>query len=150
MRVFLGGLWPGVRRRDLDRMVREALRGPWYRMHTPRGQMTGCELLELQDRKTGHSEYCAVIEVEPNRLGWEVVQHLDGAHAHGYVLSAHRWFERKGMADRRTGIDAFEVNDDKAARERRTGRDRRRALDVRPLDVNMVTAMSGFQRTYGA
>lgn len=150
MRVYVGGLWPGIGRRDLDRLVRESLRGPWYKMHMPRGRLIDCEMLELVDRKTGSSEYCAVIEVEPNRLSWDVVHQLDGARVHGRVLRAHRWFARKGLADRRAGA----IHDDgprgDMARDRRTGRDRRRLLDVRPLDRLQVTAVRGFQRSYGS
>ena len=150
MRIYVGGLWPGIGRRDLDRLVRESLRGPWYKMHMPRGQLVDCQLLELIDRNSGDSEYCAVIEVEPHRLSWDVVQQLHGAKVHGRVLRAHRWFARKGLADRRAGIIAQDDPGRDMARDRRAGGDRRRPLDVRPLDRPVVSAVSGFQRSYGS
>lgn len=150
MRIYVGGLWPGVARRDLERLVQEALRGPWYKMHLPRGQLVGCRLLEMVEHKKGGSDYCAVIEVEPNRLSWEVLQHLDGAQVHGRKLRAHRWFPRKGLTDRRLSAIHDRGLEGTLAKDRRSGSDRRRALDVRPLDREMVTAVSGFQRSYGA
>lgn len=149
MRVYLGGLWSGIGRKDLDRLVRQTLRGPWYKLHMPRGQLADCELLELVERKTGHTEHCAVIEVEPHRLGWELVQQLDGINYRGRVLRAHRWFPRKGLADRR-GSTFNEEAPEAMARDRRAGRDRRRPLDIRPAGRQQVSAVSGFQRSYGS
>lgn len=150
MRVYVGGLWRGIGRRDLDRLVRDTLRGPWYKMHMPRGQLVDCQLLEMIDRRSGKREYCAVIEVEPNRLSWDVVQQLDGAKVHGRVLHAHRWFARKGLADRRASFISADGPAGDMARDRRGGGDRRRRLDVRPLDRPLVSAVSGFQRSYGS
>lgn len=146
MRVFVGGLWAGVRAKDLDQLVRSLLRGPWYKLHMPRGRVADCELLCMTDRRNGQSEYCAVIEVEPRRLAWEVVQRLDGAKSNGRTLRAHRWFPRVGLVDRRAG--ATEAG--QAGGDRRSGRDRRRNLDVQQLNRSLTQAVTGFERSYGS
>jgi len=149
MRIFVGGLLASVRTHDLDRLVRELLRGPWYKLYIPRGQLAECELLQLTEKGTHHKEYCALVRIEPHRLGWDVVHRLDGAHLQGRTLHAHRWFPRVGLADRR----AMSMNDnDESAlgSNRRNGRDRRRALQVQPLNGRLTEAMPGFQRSYGS
>lgn len=149
MRIYVGGLWAGVSRAELDCLVRESLRGPWYKLHMPRGRLADCQLYELQGAPPRPREYCAVIQVEPHRLGWEVVQRLDGIHHHGHALAAHRWFSRKGLRDRR----ASDINDEFPAvvtkSDRRMGRDRRRGHEMRRLGPTRVEAVSGFQRSYG-
>lgn len=148
MRVFVGGLWSSVGYKDVDRLVRELLRGPWYKLHLPRGRLADCELLQMTERKSGKAEYCAVIEIAPNRLGWEVLHQLDGAQLHGRTLHAHRWFPRVGLAERRAN-DMHDESEPQAGLDRRAGRDRRRLLEVQPLNRNLVRSVAGFQRSYG-
>lgn len=148
MQIYVGGLWARVTSRDLDQLVRELLRGPWYKLYLPRGGLADCKLLQMTDRSKGSIEYCALIAVEPRRMAWEVVHQLDGAHLHGHQLHAHRWFVRKGLADRR----AMAMNDeseDTGGSNRRNGRDRRRLLDIHPLNRNLTHAVAGFERSYG-
>jgi hypothetical protein len=148
MQIFVGGLWSSVTTHDLDRLVRELLRGPWYKLHVPRGKLADCKLLRLTDRRTGRSEYCALIAVEPRRMAWEVVHRMDGARLHGRALRAHRWFERKGLADRRA-MAISDESDDAGVKNRRSGRDRRRGLDIHALNRSLTHAVAGFERSYG-
>jgi hypothetical protein len=147
MKIFVGGLWSHPKRRELEELVSERLRGPWYRLHMPRGEVASCQVLEMTDLKDDSTEYCALIEIQPPRLGWEVLQHLDGLRTHGVKLRAHKWFPRKGVPDRRdhSGIFTAEV-----ARDRRAGFDRRRRLQVDTYVPAHIEAMSGFQRSHGA
>lgn len=148
MRIFVGGLWAKVSRSDLDQLVAEALRGPWYKLYAPRGQITTCELLQMTDLSGGKTEYSAVISVEPSRLGWEVVQYLEGLFVNKSQLTSHKWFPRNGLSDRRV---SFASETDDSARERRAkSTDRRRELNVQPLGRNMVRAVQGFERSYGS
>lgn len=151
MRIFVGGLWAKVKWRDMEQLVAQALRGPWYKLHAPRGRMVNCELQQMKDLKSGGTEYCAVIEVEPTRLAWEVVQYLEGLDVHGRQLTSHKWFPRDGMNDRRVSrLDGEEAP--QSGHERRSDRrqDRRRELDIQPLGRNMVRAVQGFERSYGS
>jgi hypothetical protein len=148
MKIHLGGLWSGVKRRELDELVAKPLRGPWYRLHMPRGQLASCELLELTDLQAADArEYCAVLDIQPARLGWEVMQYLDGLRVHGVTLKAHKWFPRHGVEDRRDGLGLAQAE---LARDRRAGQDRRRKLQIEPLGASMVRAVRGFERSYGA
>jgi len=149
MRVFVGGLWSSVGYKYMDRLVSELLRGPWYKLRVPRGKLAECELLQMTERNSGHTEYCAVIEIDPNRLGWEVVHQLDGAKLHGRILHAHRWFPRVGLAERRAN-DIHDQAEMQPGRDRRAGRDRRRALEVEPLHRKLTQAVTGFERSYGS
>jgi hypothetical protein len=147
MKIYVGGLWAQPKRRELNELIARQLRGPWYRLRMPRGRLASCQLLEMTDPVSDTSEFCAVIEVQPARLGWEVLQQLEGLRTHGTILRAHKWFPRKGVSDRRdhSGVLSPEV-----ARERRTGTDRRRALQIEPVGAHRVQAMQGFERSYGA
>jgi hypothetical protein len=149
MRIYVGGLWSRVGRQDLENLVAEALRGPWYRLRAPRGHMTRCELQQMTDIRGGDTEYCAVIEVEPSRLGWEVVQHLEGLQVNGHRLTSHKWFPRNGLFDRRVGSQegGAEIKRDRRSEQRN---DRRRQLNVQPLGKKLVRAVQGFERSYGS
>lgn len=149
MRIYVGGLWSKVGRADLEELVKQSLRGPWYRLHAPRGRMADCELLQMVDLRNGDTEFCAVIEVGSSKLGWEVIHFLDGLHVNGHTLNAHKWFPRKGIFDRRVfGEDeAPSLGLDRRDDGRR---DRRRQLNVHPLGKRMVHAVRGFERSYGA
>lgn len=147
MKIFVGGLWSRVKRRELKDLVSRQLRGPWYRLHMPRGRLAACELLEMTDLADDSTEYCAVIDIEPARLGWEVMQQLDGLHTKGAKLRAHKWFPRKGVVDRR---DASGAHQAEVARDRRDRADRRRRLQIESVGANLVQAVPGFERSYGA
>lgn len=149
MRIFVGGLWAKVGWRDMENLVAEALRGPWYKFHAPRGRMSNCELQRMTDVRGGRTEYCAIIEVDPPRLGWEVVQYLEKLKLHGRRLTAHKWFPRTGIYDRRAAPEdgASGVKRDRRSTQRP---DRRRQLNIQPLGKSMVSAVQGFERSYGA
>jgi hypothetical protein len=149
MRVFVGGLWSSVGYKDLDRLVSELLRGPWYKLHVARGKLAKCELLQLTERKSGRTEYCAIIDVQPHRVAWEVVQQLDGAEIHGRILHAHRWFPRLGLAERRAN-GMHDEREAQSGKDRRAGRDRRRMLEIEPMHRKLIQAVAGFQRSYGS
>lgn len=149
MRIYIGGLWAKVGQADLEALINQRLRGPWYKLYAPRGRMRSCELLQMVDLRSGETEYCAVIDVDSIRLGWELIKALDGLKVHGNTLNAHKWFRRTGIFERRaTGL----VEAPPVGRERRdTGHpDRRRELSIQPLGRNMVRAVRGFERSYGS
>jgi hypothetical protein len=148
MRIYIGGLWSKVGWSDLEALVSQALRGPWYRLYAPRGRMIGCELLQMTDLDNGETDYSAVIDIEPARLGWEVIQHVEGLYAYGQTLSAHKWFERSGMYDRRVPMLDSEASPGMDRRDL-VRNDRRRQLNIRPLGKSMVNSVRGFERSYG-
>lgn len=147
MHIYLGGLWQGISRSELELLVRNKLRAPWYLLRAARGQLIGCEIFEMIERQTGKMEYCAVLQVQPSRLSWEFVSKVNRAVARGRQLHAHRWFKREGAGDRRIGGTSSPV----ASVERRETLDRRRRLKVRNLAKSFsVQAVSGFERSHGA
>jgi hypothetical protein len=148
MEIFVGGLRPSVRTQDINHLVRRLLRGPWYKLYVPQGGLADCKLLQLIQRANGKAEYCAVIVVEPHRMGWKVLQGLQNANLHGQHLRAHRWFARKGVGDRRA-MSMTDEREDGGGTNRRSGRDRRRALDVRAINHHLTEAVTGFERSYG-
>lgn len=143
MQIFIGGLWPGVKRGDVARLVRRASSGPWYRLFSSKAEMANCEMLELTDRRTGHTEYCAVVKVDPNRASWDIIHALNGKARGGHLLSAHRWFDRARVGERRHGGET-------PLRERRSGAERRRKLTQRMPGRSLTRAVSGFERSHGA
>ena len=147
MKIFVGGLWPQATRHELQKLVDKALRHPWYMLHAARGTMVGCNLIQMTEHAGGHTEYNGVIEVDPTRIGWELVEALNGAVVHGHQLRAHKWFPRKGLPDRRV---AFLGDEDSAGAERRAERDRRRRMSVHVVGQAQTQAVRGFERSYGA
>ncbi len=150
MRIFLGGLRVGATRDDVDQLVRRALRGPWYRLYSPRGQLIGCELWQLVNRQTADTEQCAVLRVTPNRLSWDLVHALQDAALAGRRLRAHRWLPRTTILDRR--LDGPVAHHPALRAERRGGTDRRGRVKVRRVAGTgpQVEGVSGFERSHGA
>lgn len=149
MKIFIGGLWPHATRHELQKLVNKSLRRPWYMFNAARGTMVNCSLMQMTDKKSGSIEYNGVIEVDPTRLGWELVQALDGAVVQGYALRAHKWFPRKGLPERRVSFLGGEEAAD-AGSERRSVKDRRRRMSVHMLGQSQAHAVRGFERSYGA
>lgn len=147
MKIFVGGLWPHATQKELQKLVDRALKGPWYTLHASRGTLVGCNLMQMTEHRTGHVEYNGVIEVDPTRLGWEVVEALDGAVVHGHTLRAHKWFPRKGLPDRRV---SFLGEENAAGSERRSVKDRRRRMSVHVVGQSLTRAVSGYERLHGA
>lgn len=147
MKIFIGGLWPHATRKELQKLVDKALRRPWYMLHGSRGTLVGCNLMQMTEHNSGHVEYSGVIEVDPTRVGWELVEALDGAVVQGHTLRAHKWFPRKGLPDRRVSFLGGEKG---AGVERRNAKDRRRHLSVHVVGQPQTKAVSGFERVHGA
>lgn len=149
MHIFLGGLRTNATRDDVADLVRRTLRGPWYRLFSPRAELADCELYQLIELKTGNAEHCAVLRIEPGRLSWELVEALQGAVYQGRQLRSHRWLPRNGAADRRFG--ELSITRPAAQGERRAVSDRRGQMKLRKLGVGLeVRAVSGFERSHGA
>ena len=144
MKIYVGGLWPQANRHELQKRVDKALRRPWYQLRTARGTMVGCNLVQMTEHKSGNTEYSGVIEVDPTRVGWELVEALNRAVIHGHQLRAHKWFPRKGLPDRRV---AFLGDEESAGAERRAEKDRRRRMSVHVVGEVQTRAVRGFERS---
>ncbi len=147
MKIFVGGLWPQINRREMRQLVEKALKTPWYRFGVPRGRMVGCELMKVTDKATGQTEYSGVVEVSPTRLGWELIESLNGAIVNGQPLRAHKWFARSGVSDRRGSLHREVLS---SGFERRERPDRRRQLRIDMPGTMRVQAVAGFERSHGA
>lgn len=147
MKIFVGGLGPQVSQKAMRKLVQGALKGPWYRFGAPRGQMTECELMTMTDKRDGQVEHSSVIEISPTRLGWELLESLNGAIINGRPLRAHKWFPRDGMRDRRDILSGRTLS---SGLERRERPDRRGHLRIDIPSVVRVQAVPGFERSHGA
>lgn len=147
MKIFVGGLWPQVSQKEMRKLVQDALKGPWYRLGAARGQMVGCELMKMTDKRDGQVEHNGVIEVSPTRLGWELLESLNGAIINGRPLRVHKWFPRDGMRDRRGILSDRTLS---SGLERRECPDRRGHLRIDIPSVVRVQAVPGFERSHGA
>lgn len=149
MRIFVGGFRLGTSTAEVEKMVARVLRGPWYRLFAPRGQLAECQRLQLVNRQTAISEQCMLLRVSPNRLGWDLVHGLQDASYKGRRLRVHRWLQRSALTDRRVGAPA--VQHPAMRSERRGGGERRGRTKIGRLDddVPLTQPVSGFDRSHG-
>lgn len=131
MKIFVRCQGDAFDRGALTDFVRRALRGPWYTGFRLRGQVVDCHIVRVTDLSGRRSEYHGLVEVRPARIGWYLVQCLDGKPLMGKVVRVRKWFDRNGRCpDRRrlAGLSAYPRHLD-----RRSGGERRRMVRVQLL-----------------
>lgn len=132
MKLFIRCQRNAVDRAALMKFVRRALRGPWYTGFRRRGEVVDCRIVRVMDRPGRHVEYHGLVDVRPARIGWQLVQSLNGQALRGGTVQVRKWFDRSGRGtDRRklTGLSAMSRDMD-----RRGGGERRRLVRLQLLD----------------
>lgn len=131
MKIFLRCHGQAMSRDTLLRFVRKGLRGPWYAGFRELGEIGSCLIVRVMDLSGRQIEYHGLVEVRPARLGWQVMQRLNGRRLMGQQVQARKWFDRTSQgADRRRleGLQAYPMDQD-----RRRDTDRRRMVRVQFL-----------------
>lgn len=131
MKIFIRGNGGAFGRDELIRFAESGLRGPWYTGFRPRGELLNCHILRVMDASGRRSEYHGLIEVKPSRVGWDLIQRLNGKRLHGRAVQVRKWFERNRSRDRRTEADYGVFPRE---RERRAQHERRRLVRVQYLN----------------
>lgn len=139
MKIFVRCQGDPCGRGALTDFVRRALRGPWYTGFRQRGEVVDCRVVRVMDLSGRRVEYHGLVEVRPARIGWYLVQRLDGRQLLGAPAQVRKWFDRDGRcADRRrlAGLSAYPRHLD-----RRSGHERRRMVRLQLLDdlPNLLT-----------
>lgn len=132
MKIFIRCHGEAFSRGALTDFVSRALRGPWYTGFKRRGRVVDCQIVRVMDLNGRRTEYHGLVEVRPARIGWYLVQRLDGRPLRGRRVRVRKWFDRSssGGVDRRKvgGLSAFPEE-----RDRRSGEERRRMVRMQLL-----------------
>lgn len=148
MKIFVGGLSANDTQQSLLRLVRDVTKSPWYKPFAPRTEPVSCHVYQMTDLDTGRVEFSATVELASTREAWDLIAKLEGLPHGGRSLRAHKWFDRKNMAERRV-LYIDEKSEPSVEFDRRSGRDRRRNLKIQSPQRIRTRGMAGFQRSYG-
>lgn len=148
MKIFIRGNGGAFSREELVRFAESGLRGPWYTGFRQKGELLNCQIVRVMDQAGRHSEYHGLIEVKPSRVGWELIQRLNGKKLHGRSVQVRKWFDRSKSQDRRSQAELHTFPSDS---ERRQRTERRRLVRVQYLsDLPPALLVSESQRRHVA
>jgi len=142
MKIFIRCNGGAFSRDELSGFVRRGLRGPWYTGFRQTGDIVQCQIVRAMDRSGRRIEYHGLVEVRPTRIGWQLINRLNGRSLHGQAVEVRKWFERNGggSSDRRHARDLIPFP---VARNRRQPSERRRLVRVQLLR-DLPDAVLGF------
>lgn len=133
MKLFIRCHGEAFDRDTLTDFVDRGLRGPWYKGFRARGEVVACRIVRVMDLAGRRVEYHGLVEVRPARIGWYLIQRLQGRPLQGRPVQVRKWFERSAQGMDRRQLGGLAVLP--AERERRRVADRRRLVRVQLLDT---------------
>jgi hypothetical protein len=145
MKIFIRGHGGAFGRQELVDFVESGLRGPWYTGFRSQGEVASCQILRIMDVSGRRCEYHGLIHVKPSKVGWALIQKLNGKRMRGKAVQVRKWFERSKSHDRRSlgGLHTYPLD-----RERRGAQERRRMVRVQLLK-DLPSALKGAERLRG-
>jgi len=145
MMLFIRRIPADLSRRELEALVREALKPKLWWPFGPRGAMTRCEVLAIYDKDRGERERHGLVSIVPQRAAQLVLKRLDRSKMKGKVVEVRPYVKRMYQRDRRIrGYDGRSMEDE-ARRD-----DRRRPNLVEAIESSpKVEGLHGFNREYG-
>ena len=116
----------------LTDFVDRGLRGPWYTGFRHRGELVNCQIVRVIDTSSRQVEYHGLVDVRPTRIGWQLIQRLDGQRLNGVPVRVRKWFDRNGQGVDRRHLG--HMDNTPMQRDRRQTSDRRRMVRMEILD----------------
>lgn len=146
MKIFIRGNGVAFSREELLGFVERGLRGPWYTAFRQLGDVASCQIMRVMDVSGRRVEYHGLVDIKPTRVGWRVIERLQGARLRGEPVQVRKWFERSGggSGDRRRSRDILPYP---RHSDRRAQLERRRMVRVQLLnDVPAAVRQLGASR----
>jgi len=145
MMLFIRRIPTDLSRRELEKIVREALKPKVWWPFGPPGTLTRCEVLAIFDKDTGDRERHGLVSIVPQRAAWRVIKRLNRSKMKGKMVEVRPYVKRMYQRDRR--IRGY---DDRAIEHEARTDDRRRPNLVEATEQSpQVEALRGYQREHG-
>lgn len=139
MKIFVRSTGGAFTRRQLIRFAYAGLRGPWYTLYRPEGEVRDCRILRITDASGRRVDFHGLLDVRPTAAAWALIQRLDSKMLAGNPVRVRKWFERVNAGAGRRGLPSARPwpGDD-----RRRITDRRRTVRVQLLQDLPHNALS--------
>ena len=146
MNILIKQVPDSLTRKELQKLVGQALKRYWRFPFTGRNTSYDCRLIRYAAKGSGTIETHGLVRLKDRKSAMILLKKLNGISLNGQKLEACRYYQRSVLRDRRTPLGNSDIFLDN---ERRRHDRRRSKMVLNTAQTLKIEGLDRFRKTYG-